>query len=72
MPTFSFVLLGRDRRHAPPFSDGCPRCVFDGAVIPYATRTEGDNLIAFYRHRACGHQWSCQWNARYSSMWRDA
>lgn len=68
--TFSFE-ISRDHRDSwPPFSDSCPVCPdFDGVVVPYATTTEGTNLIALYRHRRCGHQWSCHWGAQWDSAW---
>lgn len=68
--TYSFE-IGRDHVEAwPPFCDRCPACKdFDGTVVPYATRTEGEQLTAFYRHRRCGHQWSCRWQARWHHAW---
>jgi hypothetical protein len=65
----SFELAGPDRRDAPPFSDGCPKCRFDGAVIPFATFTEGDTLLAFYEHGRCGHQWQTSFTAKYAPNW---
>lgn len=65
----SFEISGPDRVDAPPFSDGCPRCRFDGAVIPFATFTEGDTLIAFYDHGRCGHQWHTSFGAKYAHNW---
>jgi hypothetical protein len=70
MATYSFEVDAADRDSAPPFTDRCPRCPEPVRVVPYATTTEGDNLTAFYRHRPCGHQWSCQWDARWSPAWR--
>lgn len=68
--TYSFEISQEHRQTAPPFSDGCPVCSdFNGAVVPYATSTEGDKLTAFYRHRRCGHQWSCRWEARWDHTW---
>jgi hypothetical protein len=66
MATYSHEVCGEFRRLAPPFSDGCPRCGFDGAVTPYATTVEGPTLTAFYRHRRCGFQWTCRWADRWS------
>lgn len=68
--TYSFEVV--ERNQAPPFADSCPQCTFDGLVVPYATTTEGTTLIAFYRHRRCGHQWSCRWSARWSTAWEVA
>lgn len=45
----------------PPYVDGCPRCVSINGCVPYATETSGTDVVAFYRHRGCGHQWSCRW-----------
>lgn len=67
--TVSFEISGPDRADAPPFSDGCPRCVFDGTVIPHATLTQGDTLVAFYHHGRCGHEWYTSWSARWSHTW---
>ncbi|MFF0821203.1 hypothetical protein ACFYUR_12530 [Micromonospora haikouensis] len=68
--TFSFEVSAENRDAYPPFADGCPVCThFAGAVVPYATTTEGSTLIALYRHRRCGHQWSCRWQARWSNAW---
>lgn len=68
--TYSFE-ISRDNIDAwPPFTDACPACTdWNGAVVPYATTTEGETLIAFYRHRRCGHQWSCHWSARWHHAW---
>lgn len=65
----SFEITGDARFAAPPFSDGCPKCVFGGVVIPLATYTEGDTLHAFYKHGRCGNQWHTAWGARYSHTW---
>jgi hypothetical protein len=68
----SFEITGPARREAPPFSDGCPKCVFDGVVIPYATFTavHNDSLMAFYHHGRCGHEWYTSWSAQYSHTWQ--
>lgn len=68
--TFSFEVV--DRAEAPPFADGCPRCVSGELLVPYATNTEGAEVVAFYRHRRCGYQWLCRWGARWSIGWRAA
>lgn len=68
--TYSRDVPGSARQDAPPFSDGCPQCRFDGAVAPYATRREETTLVAFYRHRRCGFQWSCFWSADWHSSRR--
>lgn len=68
--TYSFEIDRSAMDAWPPFSDGCPVCTdWGGAVVPYATSTEGDTLTAFYRHRRCGHQWSCRWHARWHHAW---
>lgn len=72
MPTYSFEVDTERPEAAPPFTDRCPRCRPSVRVIPYATTTEGENLIAYYRHRRCGHQWTSQWAARWSDAWRIA
>lgn len=66
----SFEISGPDRRDAPPFSDGCPKCRFDGAVIPFATLTDGDTLRAYYEHGRCGNQWTTAWQAQYAHTWQ--
>ncbi len=67
---YSFEIDSNDSSIVPPFADGCPACIdWYGAVVPYATSTEGDKLVAFYRHRRCGHQWSCRWEARWHEAW---
>jgi len=66
--TYSFEIAAKDRPTAPPFSDKCQTYKdWSGVVVPYATTTEGDALIALYRHRRCGHQWSCHWLARWDN-----
>ena len=65
----SFEIHGPDRHTAPPFSDGC-ECCFDGAVIPYATFTQGETLMAFYHHGRCGREWYTSWSAQYSHTWQ--
>lgn len=67
--TISFEIPGAARFEAPPFSDGCEKCCFDGAVIPHATFTHGDTLVALYHHGRCGHEWFTSWSARYSHTW---
>ncbi len=66
----SFEIEGPNRVDAPPFSDGCPKCRFDGAVIPLVTFTEDDTLRAFYRHGRCGHEWTTSFRAQYSHTWQ--
>lgn len=72
MPTFSFEISPDNVADRPPFADRCPRCVDGVTLVPYATTTEGSTLTAFYRHRRCGFQWTCNWAARWSPAWRDA
>jgi DNA-directed RNA polymerase subunit M/transcription elongation factor TFIIS len=68
--TFSFEISREHKSSWPPFTDGCPACEdWDGTVVPYATTTEGETLTAFYRHKRCGHQWSCRWQAQWDSEW---
>jgi hypothetical protein len=68
--TFSFEVRRVDFASWPPFVDGCPVCpTFDGGLVPYATNTVGSELTAFYRHRRCGHQWSCRWSAQWDGRW---
>lgn len=66
----SFEITGPARVDAPPFSDGCPNCVFDGTVIPLATLTQGDTLHAYYHHGRCGYEWSTVWPAQYAPTWQ--
>ena len=66
----SFEIAGPERYNAPPFSDACEHCNFDCAVIPFATITHGDTLIAFYSHGRCGHEWHTSWSAQYSQTWQ--
>lgn len=68
MTSYPGEICGSARLLAPPYSDGCPQCRFDGAVVPYSTRREGTTLVAFYRHRRCGYQWSCRWNADWATI----
>lgn len=68
--TYSFEISSEHRNTWPPFSDRCPVCPnFTGTVVPYATTTEGAQLTAYYRHRRCGHQWTCRWNAQWDNAW---
>ena len=66
--TFSFEIPLERIAERPPFCDSCPLCadLATGVFVPYATTTEGNTLVAFYRHGRCGHQWSCQWEARWA------
>lgn len=65
----SFEIAGEHRDKYPPFSDGCPKCVFDGTLVPHATITNGNSLIAFYHHGRCGHEWSTSWGAQWDHTW---
>jgi len=68
--TYSYEIAEKNLKSSPPFSDRCPTCAdWRGAVVPYATTTEGETLTAFYRHRRCGHQWSCRWLAQWDDTW---
>lgn len=68
--TFSFEIAREHSDVWPPFCDPCQQCTgWSGTVVPYATTTEGSTLVAFYRHRRCGHQWSCRWSARWHESW---
>lgn len=67
--TISFEITGEAQFGAPPFADGCPKCVFNGRVIPIATYTDGDTLHAFYSHGRCGNKWHTAWGARWSHDW---
>jgi DNA-directed RNA polymerase subunit M/transcription elongation factor TFIIS len=68
--TYSFEIDRENSQDAPPFADGCPVCTdWYGALVPYATTTEDEILVAFYRHRRCGHQWSCRWRAQWDESW---
>lgn len=59
---FSPEIPDDQRMTAPPYSDLCPGC---NAVVcaPLSVDPEPDRrgVVAFYRHRACGFQWSCGW-----------
>lgn len=68
--TISFEIAREHMGDWPPFSDGCPHCVFDGTVVPFATITSGDSLTAFYHHGRCGHRWSTNWGAQWSHTWQ--
>ena len=67
--TVSFEISSDHVDEWPPFTDGCPKCVFAGTVVPYATLTDGDQLLAKYHHGRCGHEWVTAWGARWSSNW---
>lgn len=67
--TISFEISNKHVSDYPPFSDGCPRCAFPGTVVPLATITSGDSLIAFYKHGRCGNQWSTSWGAQWTDTW---
>lgn len=73
--TVSFEIARADSDDRPPFSDGCEGCLkagidFDGTVVPYATVTYGDGLVAFYHHARCGSQWFTSWSAQYAHSWK--
>ena len=69
--TISYEISRDDFTEWPPFTDGCPKCIaWHGAVVPYATFTQGDTLMAFYHHGRCGHEWFTAWGARYSNSWQ--
>lgn len=72
--TFSDEYPGEARLNAPPLSDGCPQCAFDGALAPYAMQRalRGRGVAAFYRHRGCGFQWVTNWLADPDEMGRAA
>lgn len=57
----------------PPFTDGCETCLpngFDGTVVPHATITQGDALVAFYHHGRCGRRWFTSWSAAWDWTWQ--
>lgn len=60
--TYSTTVPGDMWYLAPPYSDRCPCCADAIYAAPYATRESGGDVVAFYRHRLCGFQWSCHWN----------
>ena len=68
--TISFELAAEYRQQAPPFSESCPNCAAGGVVIPHATMTDGDQLLAKYTHGRCGHDWVTSWNARWDDTWQ--
>lgn len=71
--TFSFEIAHEHMEKWPPFSDGCETCLpagFDGTVVPHATVTQGDTLMAFYHHARCGRRWFTSWSASWDWTWQ--
>lgn len=71
--TFSFEIAREHMDKWPPFADGCETCLplgFDGTVVPHATITQGDSLMAFYHHARCGRRWFTSWSAAWDWTWQ--
>jgi hypothetical protein len=71
--TISFEIPREHIDKWPPFSDGCETCLgagFDGTVVPHATVTYGDSLMAFYHHGRCGKQWYTSFLAQWDHTWQ--
>ncbi|MER7166994.1 hypothetical protein ABT336_13130 [Micromonospora sp. NPDC000207] len=71
--TVSFEISGEHRDKWPPFADGCEVCLrsgFTGTVVPHATVTQGDTLMAFYHHARCGRRWFTSWGAAWDWTWQ--